>query len=241
VIRKVVAGVGAVILRGTGQSSLVRAALGVDSPPGPKSSTNSAGAGSGAAGSGLSSAGQLNRVVGSLTSIGRTSLTLQTFQGGTQSVAVTPQTRFYKTVTGSISDLTPGEHVTVRASGSTQKPVASSITVGPAQLVSAGGGGRFGGGGGFGGAGGVPLRTISGTLTSVAADSIGVTGSSSAVSVTSSTRISRLAAIKASQLPSGSFVTVQIGTVQGRQVAIAVLARSSAFRGGGFGSSGSGG
>jgi hypothetical protein len=209
---------------GTGQSSLVRAALGAGSPPGTRSASGSSSS-TGGSSAGSTSSAQTNRVTGSLGSLSQTSLSVQTFQGGTQSIPVTSQTRFYQNQTASTSALKPGEQVTVQASGSS----AVSITIGPAQLAT---GGRRFGGGGFGGGG--SLTRLTGTLSRVGNGTIKLTGRSGSISFNGSTRISRIVSIQPSQLQTGDFVTVTTGAEQGRQTALMVVARSGGFGGGNF-------
>jgi hypothetical protein len=217
-----------------GQSPQVRAALSVGSPPGTNSATSSGSSAGSSAGTlpaaSQSTSGQLNRIVGTLSSVNGRSLSVQSFQGGSQSVSFTPQTRFYKTVVAAVTALAVGEQVTIRASGTMAKPVATTITIGPAQL--AGSAGRFGGGGG--GFGGVPLTTLTGTITSVGKQAISVAGVRGSVALTTLTRISRFVSVQAKQLSAGAFVTVSLGSVQGRQVATTVVARSTASGRGGF-------
>jgi hypothetical protein len=214
-----------------GQSPLVRAALSAGSPPGSNTTAGTSSRASSAVGA--STPGQLNRIVGQLGSVGSNSLSVQSFQGGTQSVTVTSQTRFYQTVAATATALALGEQVTIRASGSVGKPVATTITIGPSAL--AGGAGRFGSGGGFGG---VPLTTLTGTITTVAAKTLDVTGVQAPVTLTSSTRISRIVPVQLTQLHAGTFVTVSLGSVGGRQVAGTVVARAGSS---GRGFSGPGG
>jgi hypothetical protein len=160
-------------------------------------------------------------------------MSLQAFSGATQSVALTPQTRFYTTKTGTMQDIGLGDAVTIAAQGSGRNLTAASITIGAAGVTGAGGG--FGGRGGFGGAG---LTTVRGTVSSLAATSLTVSGSTATIAVSSTTRISKLVSVPSSQIKSGSFVTASLGSAGGKQVALTVAERSS-FRGGGFPGGGS--
>jgi hypothetical protein len=216
----------------TGNSSLVNAALGVGTPPGSTSGAGSNNAGSSSNfGFGANSAGgaggaaQANRVSGTLASVSATTLTVTSFSGLSQSVAVNHATRFYQSKTATASDLKAGSPVTILAAGSGNKLTATSISIGSQAGTS--GGGRFGGGGIA--AGGLPTTTIKGKIAHASAGSITLVGRSAAISMAGTTRLSQVVSIPAPQLSSGSFVSANVATVGGKMVATSVVARSGGF------------
>lgn len=223
----------------TGSGSLVNTALGVGSPPGTTSGAGSNGTGSSSSlGFGRGSAGgarraQANRISGTLASISTTTMSVTSVSGLTQSVALGHGTHFYQNKTALASDLKPRSQVTILASGSGNQLTAASITIG-SQTVA--GGGRRSGGAGRNFGSSRSVTTIEGKIARVSALSITVRGHSAAIAIASTTRIRRVVSIRASQLASGSFVTVSVATVGGSQVATSVVTRT-----GGSGASGPGG
>lgn len=155
--------------RGGSANSPVNAALAVGTPPPAPTSASPATQGVGSVGAttpgGTGGSPSGNSVIGSLTSLTGSALTVQTFQGGSTSLAVTSSTHFYQVTTKTMQALATGDRVAIGLDRSdSTNSTAASITVSPAgapfALVrasfgggSARGNGAGGSGGGFGGGG----------------------------------------------------------------------------------------
>lgn len=186
--------------------------------------------------------------VGSISAVSGSTLTIKDFNGQSTKVATTSKTTVTKSVSGALSDINVGDHVTVVGTGSTTQLAAQRITdTGTSATAGGTAGGAFpGGGGGGNGNGAAPpggtssFSFATGTVKSVNESTFVVassSGSTSTVTTSSSTTVTKQTAGTVSDLSVGEQVVVTGTTNNG--VVTATSIREGAV--GGFGGRNGGG